>query len=510
LPITVSLALPQGAIESKVEAVLRVDMPRIQFGKGTFVRTTGERFAFKVPIHRQGFSARLHFSVAAPDFKIVSPVTEREDQVRFTLERIPGKGGLKSEVRVYALLSGNRLENPATILVHHESAFVASLDCPADLSQLFFVGGDRYLVGVAGDRRQQLLVWSTNGWSRLPDEGFVGEVLIHPRREWFLTRQRALLRVWIPEGEKGQVKKLECDPEHPGVALSANGSYLALRSLRIETVKKSLGGGVRVDGAAAVDRAQKKHPQFSIYDTRNWTATPMEEPVPTGGAAGVGSQRKYLIEGKSKQYRVHDMVASKSLYKLTGKEYARLILSADEEHMAAVGGDGIVRLLESATGKVRFATSPPAVRAATIQAVFLPGSDVLAVVAPDESCSLWQMKTGTKLLALEGKPQGHVEFSADGKRARDDQRVWDLADGKVVYTHQRGRLLGFITDSERVLACTEDMVLGLEIPSQRRLFEVRTSTSGVVAAALAGHGKRLAVGDKSGYVRVLEVSATAR
>jgi WD40 repeat protein len=123
-----------------------------------------------------------------------------------------------------------------------------------------------------------------------------------------------------------------------------------------------------------------------------------------------------------------DAATGKELFTLEGHDLANHGLSFSPDGKLLAAGDG--RLLDAASGKVRFTLPPGGVPA------FAPDGKMLAYGGPDGGVRLWDVATGKELRPLPGPagPALRVALSPDGRTAaagyRDGVRVWDVLTGK--------------------------------------------------------------------------------
>jgi WD40 repeat protein len=508
LPITVTLTHGSRTFTKKLDATLRVEKAPVKLGKVSVTRT-GEGFLIGVPILRNGFKGPVLVSVEGlPEHFVVHAKDVRESLARIVLRRKGNKGGLSADVRVFPDVGGVRLEEPARFSLNLESAVVATLAGPTGLARLHYMAGGRRLVALSSGSHSRVVVWGTEDWSRPHFETPVGQVLAHPEGKWFLCRHGAVLSVWSAESDRISKHAVDNDPAYPGVALSEDGSRVVLRGERVKQIRKTV-GTVTVGGLTPVEEGSERFARFAFYQTSNWKeVASVEKPAPVGNPVAVSGRGRWLVEEDRERscFRVLKVAEpTKELYTLSAPDYARLLLSSDDEYLVGLGDDGVARVLDPETKKVRFSTPTPVSRVRA-EARFLPGGSLLLVIVPGESCTVWDLRTGKKTKDLEGKPSGTVEVSRDGNLARDSEHVWSLNDGKLAYTLQGGRLLAFTPDSKRVLASEGGTVSCVELSSGSKLFTVKTHNREVVAAALGADGKTVAASDAAGEIVVMEVA----
>jgi WD40 repeat protein len=332
------------------------------------------------------------------------------------------------------------------------------------------------------------------------------------------TQELALLKDWIDQGARGsvpQARQLAWQPLPPSVqpiysvALTRDGRRaacgranqvfvydLATRQLAARLVDETLDppGSSRRHGVA--HRALVQSLAFS----------------PDGMRLASGSFREVKI-----WRRVDEPVATRPGDPALGAVVS--VLSADGAQVACADAQGILHVLDAASGKTiqSIATGKPA--AATLLA-FSPDRSKLAAVAADGVLGAWSLATGTRLARKED-PGGvrALAWTGDGRglaTGGDDNRVrlWspaaEEAKGELVLAKElegaAGPVTAIATAGDRLVAASGDGKVCLwnlaEAGPGRAL-----ATTGVVALALSHDGTRLAAGQGDGGVQVWDLAA---
>ncbi|MDT3400179.1 pentapeptide repeat-containing protein, partial [Streptomyces sp. B1866] len=172
-----------------------------------------------------------------------------------------------------------------------------------------------------------------------------------------------------------------------------------------------------------------------------------------------------------------------------GRRIGSLSFSADGSLLAAGGNDGVVRVWDPATGRRLRELTGHSDR--LVSAVFGPRGSLLGTASNDGDVYLWDAATGEYQREIDAETE-HVwaeAFSADGEllaTANDDDtvRLWYRATGahRTTLAKHRGRVrsIAFAADGRRLATGCDD--------SYVRLWDV---ADGRLAAQLDGHTDRV-------------------
>jgi WD40 repeat protein len=200
-----------------------------------------------------------------------------------------------------------------------------------------------------------------------------------------------------------------------------------------------------------------------------------------------------------------------------------LAYAPDGKSVAAGAGDGLVRILDTASGKEtrRFTAHPPEPRSpfgGVYGVAFGPGGRSLVTWGSDGTLRQWDLAAGTELRRFGQEPGAlRAAVSPDGKwlaagYRRPDRAVqlWDVGTGEAVRSLAAADEVGTVAFSPdgRTLAAAvgksqqPGQVVRWEVASGRPLGTLPGHDSDIFALAFAADGKMLATG---GYDRTIRL-----
>jgi WD40 repeat protein len=174
-----------------------------------------------------------------------------------------------------------------------------------------------------------------------------------------------------------------------------------------------------------------------------------------------------------------------------------LAISADSRWVAASGWEGVVRLWNTATGKLQD-TAVEAHQAGVTRLQFTPDGDRLVTSSEDGTVRVWDARTGRQLTKSDHQPRPGrsswargLAVSPDGKLLAsssldDTVRLWDAHDGKQIYRlaghGEMGgrRSLAFFPDGKRFASWGDDMYLRIwNVANGKALAEHKIRPAGI-------------------------------
>jgi hypothetical protein len=139
-------------------------------------------------------------------------------------------------------------------------------------------------------------------------------------------------------------------------------------------------------------------------------------------------------------------------------------LSPDNTHLAWVGADGRVRVVDRASRQTRFDESAGHGNKVT-DVVFDPDGRLLATASLDKTATVWNIATRTRVHQLKGHSAGltRVVFDADGDRVATTSRdgttqIWDVESGTQLMrlAGHAGEVSGIAFEHDHVITTAAD------------------------------------------------------
>ncbi|MGO4752804.1 WD40 repeat domain-containing protein, partial [Streptomyces sp. 2MCAF27] len=230
-----------------------------------------------------------------------------------------------------------------------------------------------------------------------------------------------------------------------------------------------------------------------------------------------------LAVADAHEVRLRDADTGRVLRTLTPRADVMMTLafSPDGRTLATGRGDGLVRLWDTRTGRLRTTLTGPAKWGATVTSVaYSPDGRTLATGSTDGTVRLWDTGTGRLGKTITGDKFGvlSVVFSPDGRTLATSGgerlvRLWDATTGELRDTlTERGpvRSLAFSPDG-RALATGGASHVGLwdlDAGLARDAFPLGYNGD-VWSVVFSPDGRTLATGDEEGLLRLWDV-ATGR
>jgi WD40 repeat protein len=232
--------------------------------------------------------------------------------------------------------------------------------------------------------------------------------------------------------------------------------------------------------------------------------------------------RTLASAGSDGTIKLWDIPSRKDLatFKASDAMVLSLSFGPDGKTLAASGKDRTLRLWDVATGK----------NASTIQEendgdiLFSPDGETVAFL--NASATLWDIKTGKKLAALDDGDSIQKEccaFSPDGKRlaaatAADEVQLWHAPTGKKssTLTWQSGdgnspQTLTFSPDAKTLVTGTSGgEIRFLDVPTGMTTRLLDGHSSAIVALRFSPDGKKLAVGELHTGIGLWDVQSGKR
>ena len=201
-----------------------------------------------------------------------------------------------------------------------------------------------------------------------------------------------------------------------------------------------------------------------------------------------------------------------------GRPLSGLAYSADGQRLATISDDGMVQVLDTATGEV-LCTLPrgPSVAASV---AFAPDGRKLATASKDGHVRVWDLATEKVVLDLslqDGKPATTVTFSPNGLRlagaSREGSfRVWDTVSGEKLFDPMESSkgvrpdfILGLSFGAEGQRLATACKFGGLKVWDLGRgvlAYQHAEESQALWDAAFSPDGQWLATVDSAGAVKV--------
>ncbi len=219
---------------------------------------------------------------------------------------------------------------------------------------------------------------------------------------------------------------------------------------------------------------------FGLYDARD--NSKVHDLEATGGYTRmlVLSPRGMLLAmGSEKRVRVLSLETGRQVHVLEGqgKEITSLAFAHDGRSLAAVTGDGVLRLWDLATGKERCRFALPESQIASGLAVSSDGSWIAVCPPSDRSVRILEKETGKVRFELGtlNAPTSHLAFTPDGRTlaAADGirARLWDVASGRSLLPEPAGHrgavaAVAYAPDGRTLASASRDGTL--------RLWDART------------------------------------
>jgi WD40 repeat protein len=190
--------------------------------------------------------------------------------------------------------------------------------------------------------------------------------------------------------------------------------------------------------------------------------------------------------------------------------------SPDGKILAWEGGDNVIRLFDSATGKELLNLQGHSEHVTC--AAFSSDCKSLASGSEDKTVRLWDVVTGKELLILKGHEGivNSVSCSPDGKilaSASEDKTVklWDASTGKEIFIlkghEQAVNSVLFSHDGQIIASASKDATIRLWDVQNRKEIAVLTGYAGAVnGVAFSPDGRALLSANANGAVQMWDVS----
>ncbi len=153
-------------------------------------------------------------------------------------------------------------------------------------------------------------------------------------------------------------------------------------------------------------------------------------------------------------------------------------------------------------------------RSKVIALDYSPETQLAASASWDGTVGLWNLETSETVGFLSaGSPVNDIAFLNGGQEllsAGHDGTIrrWDVAGGKLIRVERRhgfgiNRLLVDDTEGWMILGANDGSVYGVDLETGEAFTDLTLDESPILALAEAPEGKRVAIGDAAGYVRVV-------
>jgi WD40 repeat protein len=264
-----------------------------------------------------------------------------------------------------------------------------------------------------------------------------------------------------------------------------------------------------------------------------WDATPWADEKPawqahalTGHGAAVfsalfsGDGSRLFALSDNETIRTWDVTTARELpdQRLqVGPQIYTQALSPDGTLLATATSDGIVWLLDPATGQTRATLEEPSGPVKSL--AFSPDGKRLAAAHWTRSVWVWDLETGEVLQVLQGHDDAviGVAYSPDGRwlaSASYDQtvRVWDAATGQPVHVLRKHTsrvfALSFSPDSRMLASASNDGTVQLWNPATGQALRTLTGhASGVHGVSFSPDGCCLASASSDWTVKLWDVAS---
>ena len=195
---------------------------------------------------------------------------------------------------------------------------------------------------------------------------------------------------------------------------------------------------------------------------------------------------------------------------------ARVVFSANGQHMASAGGDGTVKLWETAGGRELWTQAAHGEDVRDV--AFSPDGMILASAGDDGTVKLWDAASGQEVrtLAAHSGRISAIHFSPDGKLLAsggydNTVKLWDLFNGQRMQTLNVGRAVNCVSFSPdgKLLVCGSmwQGVMLWDTASGQLLRTLKEQGKRIDDVSFTPDGKLLASGGRDGTLKLWDVAS---
>jgi RNA polymerase sigma factor (sigma-70 family) len=291
------------------------------------------------------------------------------------------------------------------------------------------------------------------------------------------------------------------------LALSANGKYVATAGEPGDPLK--------------INEKNDFEKQLAEMLPKLWDAPTGKKQATLGGQMAMGNVGAMAFSPDGQTVVVADVNvtfwdAAKAKVKRSVNEQitvTALAFSPDGKNIAGVRADGIIRVYDAETTKVRHTLRPAKNALPASSLAITPDGKYLASGDANGTATIWDLSNG-KVKTTHKLKAGPLVFSPDGQWVAGDAGrgavdVWDLSTGKLKTTLKGPAKdvemfqLAFTPDGKTLAAGGLDGALILwDLAAEKELVTLKGHKTIITGLAFAGDGKTLASSDQNGNVFV--------